>query len=278
MKIATLSIKNYRTLESVDLAFPSSYAAICGPNDSGKTNVVRAIRALMKEEASPFGLSDQQELSLKDDYPKWSDTEATKREIRLDLSLILDRHRDAGFYQFIVKQLSIEAPPTPLEICLIVTQRAERAEPVVVVKIGTTEYSDLNAQEVLKKLQSSKSILFHNSTQIEPNMLFRGDRAAGYIREISGQHESLVESMKKTVNRGLAKISKVQQTEFENLLGRLQNRYKVGLSLPAFDFGYLPFRITLGEKKYEVPLDDWGERHQEPYADLVDSVPSSADR
>jgi putative ATP-dependent endonuclease of the OLD family len=64
--------------------------------------------------------------------------------------------------------------------------------------------------------------------------------------------------MKKTVNRGLAKISRSQQTELEDLLGRLQTKYKVGLSMPAFDFGYLPFSITLGERKFGVPLDDWG--------------------
>lgn len=50
MKITSLRIRNFRTLEDVSLGFPSSYAAICGPNDSGKTNVVRAVRALMKEE------------------------------------------------------------------------------------------------------------------------------------------------------------------------------------------------------------------------------------
>ena len=32
----------------------------------------------------------------------------------------------------------------------------------------------------------------------------------------------------------------------------------MGLSLPPFDFGYLPFSITLGDRKVEVPLDDWG--------------------
>ena len=64
--------------------------------------------------------------------------------------------------------------------------------------------------------------------------------------------------MKRTVNRGLAKISKSQQAEFEGLLGRLQTKYKVGLSMPAFDFGYLPFSITLGDRKFEVPLDGWG--------------------
>ncbi len=80
MKIKSLIIRNYRTLESVDFGFPSSYTAICGPNDSGKTNVVRAIRALMKEERSPYPIDfgDQEELSLKDDYPKWKDTEPSK--------------------------------------------------------------------------------------------------------------------------------------------------------------------------------------------------------
>ena len=64
--------------------------------------------------------------------------------------------------------------------------------------------------------------------------------------------------MKKTLDRGLSKISKSQQSEFENLLGRLQTKYKVGLSLPSFDFGYFPFSISLGERKFEVPLEDWG--------------------
>jgi putative ATP-dependent endonuclease of OLD family len=260
MKIVFLKIRNYRTLESLDLAFPSSYAAICGANDSGKTNIVRAIRALMKEEnSSPIrAFRDQEELSLKDDYPKWKNTEPAKREVAFELKIMLHKVRDAGFYQFVVKQLSLEGSPETLELVLAVTYRAERAEPTVLVTAAGNNYSDLNAQEILKKLQSSKSILFHNSTQIDPRFGFIGGSIGGYIREISGQHEPLVASMKKTVNRGLAKISKSQQAEFQDLLGRLQTKYKAGLSMPAFDFGYLPFSITLGEKKFEVPLDDWG--------------------
>ncbi|MGH7323112.1 MAG: AAA family ATPase, partial [Candidatus Rokuibacteriota bacterium] len=123
---------------------------------------------------------------------------------------------------------------------------------------GHAKFSDLNAQQVLKKLQSSRSILFHNSTETETRYVYPRRSVAGHIREITGQHEPLVESMKKTVSRGLAKISKSQQAEFEGLLGRLQTKYKVGLSLPPFDFGYLPFSITLGDRKVEVPLDDWG--------------------
>lgn len=50
MRIAKLSVRNYRTLESLDLEFSSFYSAICGKNDSGKTNVVNLIRRLMQEE------------------------------------------------------------------------------------------------------------------------------------------------------------------------------------------------------------------------------------
>jgi putative ATP-dependent endonuclease of OLD family len=259
MKIVSLKIRNYRTLESVDLTFPSSYSAICGANDSGKTNVVRAIRSLMKE-SSPMRFRGEDQLSIKEDFPKWSEVEASHREIRLDLTIILDRDRDAGFYLVVSKQLSIDgdsAGPT-LELTLSVIYRPELVEPSVTVTAKGNLYSGVEAQEVLKKLQSLKAILFHNSTQMDTRMFYGRGSIGGFIREIAGQHEGLVSTMKKTVDRGLAKISKTQQLEFEGLLGRLQTKYKVGLSCPAFEFDYLPFTITLADRKFEVPLDDWG--------------------
>ena len=260
MRIKTLTIENYRTLESVTLEFPSAYSAICGANDSGKTNVVRSIQRLVKGEGlgQIITFPEEENLSLKDDYPKWKDTDPNKRHISFDLLLSLDESRDVGFHQFVIKQLSIDGAPRTLDLRIKVAYTADGQEPSVVVAANGKEYSDLGAQEVLKKLQSSRSILFHNSTQIETRFMYPGRSVAGHIREIAGQHEPLVLSMKKTVNRGLAKISKAQQSEFEGLLGRLQTKYKVGLSMPAFDFTYLPFHITLGDRKVEVPLDDWG--------------------
>lgn len=260
MRITSLKIHNYRTLESIDISFPSAYTAVCGANDSGKTNVVRAIRALVKGEGPGpmIVVPDEENVSLKDDYPKWKDTDPSGRKITFDLSLTLDKTRDVGFYQFVAKQLSIDDSGESLALSISVTHQVDTPEPIVVVTTGGKEYSDLDAQEVLKKLQSSRSILFHNSTQTETPFMYPRRSIAGHIREITGQHESLVASMQKTIKRGLAKISKSQQAEFEGLLGRLQAKYKVGLSMPAFDFTYLPFSITLGDKKVEVPLDDWG--------------------
>lgn len=259
MRLRSANILNYRTLESVDLEFPSLYAAICGPNDSGKTNVVRALRALVRGEVpGPFDFSDEDEFSRKDDFPKWKDTEVSKQEMSFAVTVELDKTRDIGFYQFVTTQLKIQSQDDLLVLRISVSYRGDKPETTVEVRVGETDYSGLDAQQVLKKLQSSRSILFHNSTETETRYIYPRRSVAGHIREITGQHESLVESMKKTVSRGLAKISKSQQAEFEGLLGRLQTKYKVGLSLPPFDFGYLPFSITLGDKKVEVPLDDWG--------------------
>jgi hypothetical protein len=119
-------------------------------------------------------------------------------------------------------------------------------------------HEDINAQQVLQKLQATRCVLIHNSTWTANPYIYPGRNVAGLIREITVQHESVIASMKQTVNRGLAKISKSQQAEFENLLGRLSTKYKVGLSVPSFDFDYMPFSMTLGEKRFAVPLDDWG--------------------
>ena len=144
--------------------------------------------------------------SLKDDLPKWKDTDPSKREISLEISITLDKARDIGFYQFVVQQISIEKPLDAIPLTISASYRAERTDPTVLVAIGGKTYSDFNAQEILKKLQSSRSILFHNSAESET--MYPGAKVAGQIREITGQHEALVASMKKTVSRGLAKISK----------------------------------------------------------------------
>ena len=259
MKITCLRIRNFRTLESVDLDFPSSYTAICGPNDCGKTNVVRAIRAVVKADSavSLFGFSDEEKVSVKDDFPKWKDTKPPQREINLEMIFSVERERDAGFFQFLTKQLSIMTAEASLGVALSLTYRSEAAEPEVQVTCLEKRHSGIDAQQVLKQLQSSRSILFHNSTQIDLPSPFRVYRE-GYIRAESPEHETLVDSMRATVNRGLARISKSHQRELESLLGRLETKYKVALSMPTFDFASVPFNVTLGQKNFQVPLDDWG--------------------
>jgi putative ATP-dependent endonuclease of the OLD family len=145
VRIQALTIENYRTLESVNLTLPSTYAAICGANDSGKTNVIRSIRRLVKGDnpAPVIVFADEEDLSLKDDYPKWKDTDPTRRQISLKLTLSLDKIRDVGFYQFVIKQLSIDINPDTLELGIHVTLPADRPEPSVFVTAAGQGYSVL---------------------------------------------------------------------------------------------------------------------------------------
>jgi putative ATP-dependent endonuclease of the OLD family len=80
----------------------------------------------------------------------------------------------------------------------------------------------------------------------------------GQLRELSGEGAAALSKLKKDMAKSLQKLAKGQQQELEGLLGRLETKYKVGLTVPAFDLGWLPFNLTLGDSKHDVPLDNWG--------------------
>ena len=260
MKITKFNIRNFRTLDEVDIKFSSSYTAICGRNDSGKTNIVRAIRALMKEEKTypVISFENDGELSIEDDFPKWKETPVADRQISLEVHFSLDRQTDAGFFQFLTRQLSLEDfDEESLDLEILVVYGSERPAPVVTVQCLGKTYADLEAQEVLKRLQTSRSILFHNSTEPNPMLPFHSYVGRVLKSELS-EHEQLITTMQKTINDGLDEISKTHQKEIENLLGRLESKYQVGLSMLPVNFNSIPYNITLGESMFQVPLHDWG--------------------
>jgi energy-coupling factor transporter ATP-binding protein EcfA2 len=252
MRITRLATTNYRTLEEVDLSFPSFYSAICGRNDCGKTNVVRAIRCLMKED-EPFHYSDQPEFSLKDDYTKWLDADPKARFIRVEIDLRISAESDTGLFEFIRDYLALEKVSGDLDLKLSVAHGSDGA--TVEVAAAGQRFDGLKAQEVLKRLQTSRTFLFHSSTDPHPRYR-RGFR--GVLGDISEEYTGKLDDSKKSVDRVLRRIAREQQEQIEELLGRLADRYKVGLTIPSFDIRYFPYDITLGDRKVEVELDEWG--------------------
>ena len=258
MQIKNFEIRNYRTLESLDLEFPSFYTAICGRNDAGKTNVVRALRALMKQD-DPYGYRAEQELSLKDDFPKWSAVDSNTRRITISLSIVVAPDSDAGLYQFLVTHLALQQDTQPLtmKVLLAYTVDEGEGEEQVSVSVAGREYSGLPAQEVLNKLQTSNTVLFYNSTELDPRLQF-GRGFGGFFRELAGEYSSELRTIKDTINKRLRKVAKGQQKQLTELLGRLEGKYRAALSVPAYDFDYLPFNLTLSDGKVDVALNDWG--------------------
>jgi energy-coupling factor transporter ATP-binding protein EcfA2 len=253
MRITRLATKNYRTLENLDLSFPAFYSAICGRNDSGKTNVVRAIRCLMKEE-EPFRYIGEPEFSLNTDFTKWVDGGDPKvRSIRVAIDLSISPESDTGLFEFLREYLGLGAVPGELGLTVEVTHSSDGV--AVEVSTGGQRFDGLKAQEVLKKLQTSRTFLFHSSTDPDPR--FRR-RFRGVLADITEEYTSKLEQSKKSLDRVLRRIAREQQEEIEDLLGRLADRYKVGLTIPSLDIKYFPYELTLGDRKVEVELDEWG--------------------
>jgi putative ATP-dependent endonuclease of OLD family len=255
MKITRLILKNYRTFEDFDLSFPSYYSAICGRNDSGKTHLVRAVRTLM-EDQSQYRFRDQEEFSFKDDFTKWK-TGSDRKRVEISAEVSANKETDAGLYEFITTYLSLTDQGDTLNFKMDVVYDGETPLPQTNLTVGTQKFEGIKAEEVLKKLQSSHAVLFHNSTETDPQMIFsRG--VSGVLSEFSGRDSAQVDKLKKNVDRALSKIAKRQQTGISELIGRLESKHKVGMSMHAFDIGYLPFTITLGDKEIALSLDDWG--------------------
>jgi putative ATP-dependent endonuclease of OLD family len=255
MKIVELRVRNYRTLEKIDLNFSDSFTAICGPNDCGKTNVVRVIRSLMRD-VDAFAYREPEEMNAKEGFPKWKAGEPGEKTITATLTVAVDSVSDVGLYQFVIKHLQLGDQAKALRFEITVTYSVDKAEPQVVVQVGGKEFDGLDAQEVLKKLRSSRTVLFHNSTRPEPRFVRSGSQ--GFLSELAGESQVHFDAMKRSVNKTLKKVTKKHQEEVAELLGRLESKYRVALSLPDFDIGFLPYTVTLGQKHFDVPLDDWG--------------------
>lgn len=255
MKLEKIKITNYRTLADVEIRFPSFYTAICGKNDSGKTNVVRVLRALAKPE-SPFSQSDEQ-VSMKEDFTRWSQIEEKHRRIEFQVDLLLDSDNDTGIFAFILRQLSLSEDKKSLHLKITVIFTPGGTRPTVRLVVDNSEFRDLPAEEVLDKLQSSEAFFFHNSTELLPEPFRRGT-VSNLLRDISLTYGNEFESMRQTVNKKLKRISKEHQKQLNELMVRLESKLKVGLAVAPFDFDYLPYNLTLGKGRFDIALDEWG--------------------
>jgi len=222
MRLTSIRIKNYRTIEDLTVSFPSYYTAVCGRNDAGKSNILRLIRSAFQLPDRAFGFYEQP-ASVKEDFTKWKEKEtpAQKRSIQIEVALWLDKNDDEGLYLFLKDYLpvpeSLLLSPDGFEIKLQVTRIGEERTEQVALMLNDTTYEVLKSQEALNRLRSSGGFLFHDSTEFfHP---YRWRQTAAILRDYS---PSEFESMK----AAKAKLDKV------------------------------PFTITLGNEDGEVELEN----------------------
>ncbi len=258
MRINHLSIRNYRTLENVDIELPGFYSAISGKNNCGKTNVVKVIRSFFEQSDEDPYFEDAPTISMKTDFPNWKHFDEARDAIILEMNLLVHRERDAGLFRFVTTFLGLTELPDELSLCFTKKFSRKGARTSIHLKCNGTEVTeDFKVDEVFKKLRTSKSLLFHNSTEQAPRYFYRR-QFAKLFGSLSGDEADKMKKANQRLVNLLKRAAQRHQKEIIELLGRLEEKYDVTLSVPPLDFEGVPLMVSLGDKKSPVPLDEWG--------------------
>ncbi len=251
MRIDRLSLKNYRTFEDLHIDFPDFYTAICGQNDAGKSNVIRALQILLeKEEPYYYRRRHTNELSLATDFPKWV-TGDEEKTICISCDLTVFAEYDAGLHSFLAEWLELAPEGGDISLTLKASTSSSQTSTEVVVLAGDHEFSGLKAQEVQNRLKST--MLVHNSTEAGYRFSYIGE-----LDEFSADYGQELADIGKKASNSLKRVAKAHKEEVTQLLGRLSRSYKVEISLPDISLNHLPYDLTLGDSKIDVALSEWG--------------------
>jgi len=263
MFIKELTVKNYRTLEDVSLKFCHYYTAICGKNNAGKSNILKTIRNLLSSGYFIRMLADEfighGDINYKNDFTKWKKT--TNEDIHIKISIELDKDEDSSLYKFIrdlILKDETENQGNQKEIlCIDYFKKPDNSSDYK-IGFGKIEIEkDFHKREILRRIKTSETIVFHNSTENDSFSPFSAKKNSinNFItekdkKEISDKIETVLKSVQKSLKK--------QQDELSNLLGRLEDKYEVSFSMQGLKLERESIEISLKEKGVDVSLDEWG--------------------
>ena len=257
MKIIELYVKNYRTLEKFDLSFSPTYSSICGKNDAGKSNIINVLCTIFSAHDSNAIFYENSDISIRNDFTRWKEDQEKSKSILFKVKIEIDYDRDAGVFEFIKTYLQLNPEKQKLVLVISISYSDIGEGEKVEVEVDGQLFTDLKAQEVLKKIRSSNSVLLHNSTvTTSPYRLLRGLEV--FTPNMTPEYERMTEEISSFINEKLKGWAETQQREITELIGRLDSHFNVSLSVHEFDPGYLPFNITLGDENIKIPLEVWG--------------------
>ncbi len=261
MVIKKVSAKNYRSLEDIEIEFNPYYNALSGKNNSGKSNIIRALLAFLTYNFRFFSQTPLVPINYNTDYPYWKNKEKIKQSIYIEIVIELDKENDAGIFKFI-KELIFKEDETSdndQELLIIkATNEPEKNKTNIDVYFGEHKIEDdYKSEELLNRIRGSESIFFHNSTENEPFFLAqrRRDSLSSYL---NNDDLEIITKKKQILESAVKKSLKKHQTEFSSLLGRLTEKYDVSLGIPSLNIDRESIEILLKERGIEVSLEDWG--------------------
>lgn len=255
MKLDSISVSNFRTLECVEVRFDGYYTAISGQNNAGKTSLIRAIRNTFKDNTRDmYFYRRRDEIKYRDDKTQWIKGDLDIKFVYIVSVLCSD---DPGLFKFIEKfneeKISGDVAQLRVQVSLKANDDSE-----CIAWVNNKELTSYASKEVLQKLKSSNLAFMHDSASRYAPIYGPGGRhlhelmfAADELKQISAEFEKVQAKIKK--------ISKAHKTELSELLGHLEEKYEVDFAIPEGMFsGSIPFEVNLRDKNVDIPLNDWG--------------------
>ncbi|MCC6151591.1 MAG: AAA family ATPase [Planctomycetes bacterium] len=254
-----LTCRNFRTLSDFQLKFPEQYCAICGKNNAGKTTVVRALQVFFPRHHSP--VLDDEDIDYQSSFPVWKNKRKTASEpIELAVQIGLTSTADPGLTRFVDRIIQANTPAEQYYLSVNLRLSKPGNQPEVTVNINEKALGAFESTEIFKRIRTSSVVFYHNSTELDRPMFFHRARRLLPVRlaQLGVEDRAELARAQNAVQRFSKKLAKHNQEELASLLGKLEDKYKVGLTFPQMDFEDVPMEITLAEKDSHVSLDDWG--------------------
>lgn len=256
MKLRSITAKNYRTLEDIQLRFAENYCTISGKNNAGKSSVIRLLSAFFRKGNEFPWVSEDYRFDFKEDKTQWVKPNSS---IDITYHIELTKEEDPALISFIEKiaSTSIPSPRVSLAISYAV---AENEGLTIAARVNTDPVDEKAAKEIDKRIKDSNLLFLYNSTIRHEQFYYgRGRRRMFYEFMMSEEEKKELDDAGKHIERRLRRLAREHKEGLSNILGRLSERYDVEFSQPeGFTARHMPLDIKLRDRHVEVPLNDWG--------------------
>ena len=256
MKIEKIEIKNFKTLEDVEISFDGYFSAISGKNNAGKTTVIKAIKSIFKGAEKEFSFFEEDDdLTYSSSKTQWV---KTNEDINLTYSLTVSKGEDPGLHSFVKKIAELEELKPEFKLKVIVTLN-DKGDKDTLICIDGMEIGKYETGEIFQRISSTNIVFLHNSAGSTSKFFNRMGSSSFHEMILSKDEKEELKKEQERIGKKVKKFAQQHRGELSGLLGKLEEKYEVELTV--FDGMFrntVPLGINLKDKGLEIPLDDWG--------------------
>ena len=256
MKLEKIGIRNFRTLENIEISFDGYFSSISGRNNAGKTSIIKAIEALLKDKSGRdyFYFYGNDEISYDNSKTQWVKGDI---EIEFKYTISVTKDYDPGLHGFIKKIAVMEEldDEIKMDLELIIKNKNEKEFKVT---INDKNLGKFESNEIFQRISSSHTLCLHNASG-DDSKAYPFPGRGFYDMILSKNEKNDIKQEQARIQKTVAKFAKNHKDELHHVLGKLQEKYEVELSV--FDNSFrnsVPLSISLKDKDLKVGLGDWG--------------------